>query len=180
MYQEIRFAGFGGQGIILAGYITGRAVTIYDKLFATLVQNYGPESRGGACSAQLIISDEPISYPNLTRPDILVVMSQEAWNKYAGEVKPGGIMLVEEDMVTVEKPRPDIKMVRIPATRLAEEIGKKMVANIVMLGALTATAKIIPEKAMQSAIKSAVPPGTEDLNLKAFRKGFEYASNLTM
>jgi len=178
MYQEIRFAGFGGQGIILAGYITGRAVTIYDKLFATLVQNYGPESRGGACSAQLIISDEPISYPNLTRPDILVVMSQEAWNKYAGEVKPGGIMLVEEDMVTVEKPRPDIKMVRIPATRLAEEIGKKMVANIVMLGALTATAKIIPEKAMQSAIKSSVPPGTENLNLTAFQKGIDCVSKL--
>jgi 2-oxoglutarate ferredoxin oxidoreductase subunit gamma len=179
MYSEIRFAGFGGQGIIKAGEITGKAVTNYDNYFATMVQNYGPESRGGASSAQLIISSESISYPIVTQPDILVAMSQEAYNKYTLELKPGGIMLVEADMVTLENPRSDIRIIKIPATRLAEESGKKMVANIVMLGALTVFTEAITKKALISAIQSTVPPGTEDINLKAFQKGIDCASALT-
>src|SRR3989339_1754874 len=101
MNKELRFTGFGGQGIILAGYITGKAAAIYADLYATLTQNYGPESRGGASSAQLIISNEPIFYPNITRPDILVAMSQEGYSKYKDELKPGGIMLIDEDLVKI-------------------------------------------------------------------------------
>ncbi|MBU0765175.1 MAG: 2-oxoacid:acceptor oxidoreductase family protein, partial [Bacteroidetes bacterium] len=115
---EIRVTGFGGQGIILAGYIIGKAASIYANLHATLTQNYGPESRGGASSAQLIISNEQIFYPNITQPDILLAMSQEGYSKYKNELKPDGIMLVDEDLVKLTRPRTDVKIVKVPATRL--------------------------------------------------------------
>lgn len=174
MHSEIKFSGLGGQGIILAGYITGKAATIFDDLHATFVQSYGPESRGGACSAQLIIADQPVAYPLLTQPDILVVMSQEAYYKYSKELKPGGMMLVEEDMVKLENPPANVKIVKIPASKLAEKLGKRMVANIVMLGFFTAQTKAVSLEAMKSAIKDSVPPGTEELNLKAFQLGYDY------
>jgi len=173
-YSEIRFSGLGGQGIILTGYITGKAATIFDNLHATFVQSYGPESRGGACSAQLIVSDKEVDYPLITKPDILIVMSQEAYYKYAKELKPNGIMLVEEDMVKLENARTDVKILKIPASKLAEKLGKRMVANIVMLGFFTAQAKTVSVKAMQEAIKDSVPHGTEELNLKAFQLGYDY------
>jgi len=185
MLKEIRFTGFGGQGIILAGYITGKAATIFDNLHATFVQSYGPESRGGACSAQLVISERPVAYPNITRPDILVAMSQEAYSKYYSEVKPNGIILIEEDLVTPyliqgKKPRQDVKFAAIPATRIAEQMGKKVVANMVMLGFFTAVTKAVSTEAMKQAIKTSVPKGTEELNLKAFQKGYEYGIKCLM
>lgn len=173
-HTEIKFSGLGGQGIILAGYITGKAATIFDNIHATFVQSYGPESRGGACSAQLIVADQQITYPLLTQPDILVVMSQEAYHKYAKELKPGGMMLVEEDMVKMENPPANVKIVKIPASKLAEKLGKRMVANIVMLGFFTAQTKAVSLEGMKSAIKDSVPPGTEELNLKAFQLGYDY------
>ena len=173
--KELRFTGFGGQGIILAGYITGKAAAIYADLYATLTQNYGPESRGGASSAQLIISDEPIFYPNITRPDILVAMSQEGYSKYKDELKPGGIMLIDEDLVKISDAKgANVKIARIPATRLAEQLGKKMVANIVMLGFTNGQTKILPRKAMEEAIKTSVPPVSIELNMQAFDMGFRY------
>ncbi|MBI4833789.1 MAG: 2-oxoacid:acceptor oxidoreductase family protein [Planctomycetes bacterium] len=177
MNKEIIFSGLGGQGIILTGYIAGKAASIYDDLFATMVQSYGPESRGGSCSTQVIVSDKDVTYPIVTHPDVLIVMSQGAYNKYAADLKPGGIMLVEQDMVKMDAPRKDVKIFKIPASKLAEEVGKRMVANIVMLGFFAAKAKVVSEKAMQEAIKSSVPPGTEELNIKAFLKGFNYAGN---
>lgn len=173
MNKELRFTGFGGQGIILAGHITGKAAAIYSDLHATLTQNYGPESRGGASSAQLVISDKPIFYPNITRPDILVAMSQEGYSKNKDEVRPGGIMLIDGDLVKPE-PRNDITIAKIPATRLAEQLGKKMTANIVMLGFMAGQTRILPRKAMEEAIKSSVPPASIELNMQAFDKGFNY------
>ena len=195
---EIRFTGFGGQGIILAGHIIGKAASIYANLHATLTQNYGPESRGGASSAQLIISNEQIFYPNITQPDILLAMSQEGYSQYKNEVKPDGIMLVDEDLVKISKPRTDVKIVKVPATRLAEQLGKRMVANIVMLGFMAGQIHPSPEEqadhrlyigfskptkcgpdivsreAMENAIKSSVPPGSIELNMKAFDMGFNW------
>lgn len=173
-HLEIKFSGLGGQGIILAGYITGQAVTIYDKNFATFIQSYGPESRGGACTGQLIISDKPIAYPMVTQPDILILMSQEAYYKYARQLKAGGVMLVESDMVKLDHPPKDVKIFGIPATRLAEKIGKRMTANMVMLGFFTAQTKAVSPAAMRSAITASVPHGTEDLNLRAFQIGYDY------
>ncbi|MBI4712476.1 MAG: 2-oxoacid:acceptor oxidoreductase family protein [Planctomycetes bacterium] len=174
MYKEIRFTGFGGQGIILVGHIVGDAATIHENKQATLTQSYGPESRGGACSAQLIISDKPINYPHLTSPDILFAMSPEGYHKYKNEVKPGGIILVEEN-IPVNNPPRGIKLVHIPATRLAEGLGKKIVANMIMLGALAAITKIVGQAALRKAIAASVPRGTDEFNLKAFETGIDYA-----
>ena len=131
---EIRIAGFGGQGVILAATVIGKAASIYQGAFATMTQNFGPEARGGSCSAQVILSEEPILYPYVTQPDILVVMSQEAYGKFAPELKDGGILIVEQDLVRVPTFLITARVYSVPATRLAEELGKRMVLNIVMVG----------------------------------------------
>src|ERR1700757_2808841 len=125
---EIRVAGFGGQGVILSAIVLGKAASIYENGFATMTQNFGPEARGGACSAQLVISDEPVLYPYVTQPDIMVIMSQEAYNRFAQELKPGGLLIIEEDLVRVSN-TDNRKVYSIPATRFAEELGKRMVLN---------------------------------------------------
>ena len=126
---EMRLSGFGGQGIITAGYILGKAVALYDKRNVTLIKSYGPESRGGASSAQIIISDQEINYPRITEPVLLVAMSQEAYSKYIQELKSGGLLLVDVDLVELDQPRNDICVRAIPATRIAEhELGRKIVA----------------------------------------------------
>ena len=106
---EIRVAGFGGQGVILSAIVLGKAASIYENGFATMTQNFGPEARGGACSAQLVLSDSPVLYPYVTRPDIMVVMSQEAYNRFAPELKPEGILIIEEDLVRVSDLKGDPK-----------------------------------------------------------------------
>ncbi|MFQ6103902.1 MAG: 2-oxoacid:acceptor oxidoreductase family protein [Candidatus Glassbacteria bacterium] len=176
-YNEVRIAGFGGQGIILAGAITGQAAAIYDGKNATLVKAYGPEARGGACSAQLIISDEQIYYPYVKEPDTLVVMSQEAFVKFVDELREGGFLIVDEDLVKkgdYEAVADKFNLHAIPSTRFAEEMGRRIIANIVMLGFFTATTGLVSASAMESAIEKYVPKGTEALNLEAFRRGFEY------
>ena len=117
MLKELRIAGFGGQGVILSAHILGRAAALHDQGYATMTQNYGPEARGGAASAALIVSDEPILYPYLTSPDILVVLSQEAYTRFTPELKENGILLVEEDMVRLENRPQHIRVYGIPATR---------------------------------------------------------------
>jgi 2-oxoglutarate ferredoxin oxidoreductase subunit gamma len=173
-HVEIRFCGFGGQGIILAGYIAGKAATLFDRRHATLTQSYGPESRGGACSAELIISDEPILYPHLLRPDVLVAMSQPAYERYRHELAPGGLLLVDADLVRPEEESSRVRLYAVPATRLAEELGRSVVANIVMLGFFTAVAQVISEDGMLSAILDSVPAGTEELNRRAFETGLSW------
>jgi 2-oxoglutarate ferredoxin oxidoreductase subunit gamma len=176
----LRISGFGGQGVILAGYVVGKAAALYDHRYATLVQSYGPEARGSACSAQVIISDEPIHYPYLTGSDILIAMSQEAYTSFAGEVVPGGVLLLDEDLVVGETVRPDVRLFRIPATRLAEEIGHRIVANVVMLGSLTALAPVTTVKAMMQALASSFPPTVLAVNQKAFELGYESARALPL
>jgi len=171
---EIRLSGFGGQGIILSGYIVGKAAAIYDKKQATFTQSYGPESRGGACSAQVIISDEPVHYPHLIAPSVLVVMSQEAYNKYAPTLREGAVLIVDEDLVEVHDLPKGVKLFSIPATRLAEELGRKIVANIVMLGFFAAVTDVASVEALREAVRTSVPKGTEELNLEAFEKGYQY------
>jgi 2-oxoglutarate ferredoxin oxidoreductase subunit gamma len=175
---EIKIGGFGGQGVILSGYIIGRAASIYDNKFATMIQAFGPEARGSSASAQLIISDETIAYPYITAPNLMVLMSQEAYIKFSSELIAGGILITEEELVTPNNLRKDIKHYSIPATRFAEELGKKMVLNIIMVGFTTAITKIVNEKAMIEAVKVSVPKGTEELNLKAFLKGLDYGKKL--
>ena len=173
MRQEIRFAGFGGQGIVLSGYITGKAAAVYDEKQAIFTQSYGPEARGGACSAQLVVDTEDIDYPLVSQPDITVIMSQEAFNKFAKDSKPGSTMIVDQDLVETDMEGENVY--RVPMTRLAEEMGRRIVANIVMLGAFTAVTGLISKDAMLESVKSSVPPKTIDLNVKAFEAGYEYA-----
>jgi len=174
---EIKIGGFGGQGVILSGYIIGRAASIYDSKNATMIQSFGPEARGSACSAQVIVAEDMIDYPYLTTPQIMVVMSQEAYTKFSPELAPGGILITEEELVNPLNLRKDIKHFSIPATRLAEELGKKMVLNIVMMGYMTAVTKLIEKEAMRKAVEVSVPKGTQELNLNAFEKGYDYFNN---
>jgi 2-oxoglutarate ferredoxin oxidoreductase subunit gamma len=177
--SEIRIAGFGGQGVILAGMVLGKAATLYDNKFVTLTQSFGPEARGSACSVQLIVSPEPVLFPYITRPDILVVMSQEACARFCSEIKPGGLLLHEQDLIKLSKKcAPGVKTFGIPATRLAEELGRKLVLNMVMVGFVTAITALIAPGAVRRAVETSVPKGTEKLNLAAFEKGFEYGRNL--
>jgi 2-oxoglutarate ferredoxin oxidoreductase subunit gamma len=171
---EIRLAGFGGQGVILAGMIIGRAAAIYENLQATLIQSFGPEARGGACSAQVIVSPEPIYYPYVGKSDILVLMSQEAARLFAPRVNDDGLILFEQDLVD-EKTLPDgVQAYGVPATRIAEELRRRMILNIVMVGFFTAVSGTLSKEACQKAVRASVPRGTESLNMKAFERGYRY------
>jgi len=173
---EIRIAGFGGQGVILSAIVLGRAASIHQSAFATMTQNFGPEARGGACSAQLILSDSPVLYPYVTSPDILVVMSQEAYSRFMPEMKDGGILIIEQDLVRVDGLKPGVQVYSVPATRIAEELGKRMVLNSVMVGFFTAITRLLEPDAVRKAVADSVPSAFREINLKAFEKGFEYAS----
>lgn len=175
---EIKIGGFGGQGVILSGYILGRAATIYDNRHATMIQAFGPEARGSACSVQLIVSDDPIAYPYITVPKVLVVMSQEAYSKFSPELAPGGLLITEKELVSAVGLRKDVRHIAIPATRIAEELGKRMVLNIVMMGFLTAVSDVAGADAMRKAVKVSVPKGTEELNLSAFERGYQHGMSL--
>ena len=174
---EIRIAGFGGQGIILAGYIIGKAAAIYDNKHSTLIQSFGPEARGSACSAQVLISPTPILYPYLIIPNISVILSRDAYDKFGKELAAGGTMLIEKDLVSLEKARKDINLYAIPATRLAEEMGRKIIMNIITVGFFSAVTGITSYEATKKAVETSVPPGTEELNLKAFETGYEYGKD---
>lgn len=173
--REVQISGFGGQGIILAGYILGKAAAIYDGLEATFTQSYGPESRGGACSAQVVLADEPIHYPHLIRPQVLVAMSQQACNTYLPSLAEDGILIVDEDLVEPPEVPPTVQVYRVPATRLAEEMGFGMCANIVMLGFLVGVTGLVSLDALRKAVETSVPGGTAEMNLQALARGLEEA-----
>lgn len=177
-FTEIRIAGFGGQGVILAATVIGKANALFQGGFATMTQSFGPEARGGSSSAQVILSAEPILYPYITRPDILVVMSQEAFTRFAPELKPGGILITENELVRVDKMPANVQAFGVPATRLAEELGRKVVLNIVMTGFFGAVTQLLDRDALRQAVADSVPPALQKLNLEAFDKGFEFGTNL--
>jgi 2-oxoglutarate ferredoxin oxidoreductase subunit gamma len=175
---ELRIAGFGGQGVILSAVVLGKAASIYENGFATMTQNFGPEARGGACSAQLVISDSPVLYPYVTRPDIMVIMSQEAYNRFASELRPGGVLIIEEDLVRVSDLKGDLKVYSVPATRFAEELGKRMVLNSVLVGFFTAVTKLLSADSVRKAVADSVPSASRELNLKAFDRGLVYGNSM--
>ncbi|MFC1890835.1 2-oxoacid:acceptor oxidoreductase family protein [Thermodesulfobacteriota bacterium] len=170
--KEIIITGFGGQGIVLAGRILGQAASLGDNKQSTLVQSYGPEARGGACSADVIISDNTIHYPNVRHPDILVCMSKSGFDKFIDQMKEDGTLLIDQDLVEMGKNKR--KAYAIPATRMAEELGRKMMANIIMLGFFTSITQAISVDAARNTVIESVPKGTEEMNTKAFNKGYDY------
>lgn len=172
--NEIRFSGFGGQGIIRQGLILGKALSIYDNKFATMTQSFGPEARGSACSSQVVVSDERVLYPYVTKPEVLVAMSQEAYEKYEPELREGGTLIIDSDLVRLKPSTRKIKIYSIPSTRFAEEIGNRIYANLVMLGFFAAVTKIVTPEAIKKALPGLVPSRYLDTNIKAFDKGFNY------
>ena len=176
---EIRIAGFGGQGVILAATVIGKAACIYENGYATMTQAFGPEARGGAASAQLVLSDEPVLYPYVHAPNVLVVMAQEAYTKFAPEIRADGILIIETDLVRVTSAvKQGVRIYGVPATRLAEQLGKKMVLNIVLTGFFTAVTGLLSADSVKSAILDSVPAHSKELNIKAFESGFEYGQKV--
>ncbi len=173
MRHEVRFSGFGGQGIILSAVILGRAAVMYDGRYAVQTQVYGPEARGGASMSAVVIDDEPILYPKVTNPDIYVIMSEEGFEKYGKSAAGEAVMVLDSTLV---RSRAGCRTVEIPATREAREtLGREIVANIIMLGALVATTGVVGSGAIEKAVLDSVPKGTEALNTKALKRGFELA-----
>lgn len=171
--KEIRIAGFGGQGVVLSGLILGQAASIYDDGFSALTQSYGPEARGGSCTAEVVISDEPIGYPYVQSPNVLIILSQEAYNKYSQDLPAGALMIIDPDLVKPE-PSQNPAPLSIPATRMARDMGRTVVANIIILGFLAAVSDLIPPEALKNSVLASVPKGTEEFNTKAFELGYNY------
>jgi 2-oxoglutarate ferredoxin oxidoreductase subunit gamma len=171
--MEIKFSGFGGQGIIRMGLILGKAASIYDNKSATLTQSFGPEARGGACSAQLIVSDAEILYPYLTTPEVLVAMSQEAYDRFEPGLRTNGVLLTEQDLVRAHPPRGNIRAYSVTATRIAEQMGNRMFANMVMLGFMAAIIKVVGRNSLHKALPGMVPERSIAKNLEAMDRGWE-------
>lgn len=171
MRHEVRFSGYGGQGIILSAVILGRAAALYDEKYAVQTQVYGPEARGGASMGQVVIDDLPILYPEVTDPDIYIIMSQQGFEKYGVAARDDAVMVLDADLV---RSRPVCRYHEIPATAEAKEnLGREIVANIVMMGALVAITGVVSREAIERAVLDSVPKGTESLNTRALKRGFE-------
>jgi 2-oxoglutarate ferredoxin oxidoreductase subunit gamma len=177
---EIRIAGFGGQGVVLAGVLLGTAAAVTDGRRAVQTQSYGAAARGGGARSEVVIAGEPIVYPRVTHPDIMVAMSEEAMKKYGADMRPAGFLIIDSDLVKTVN-RDDVRLVAIPASNLAtQELGRTIVANLVMLGVLVAKTGIVSSEGMEAAIRDNVPPKTIDLNLKAFRRGLELGASASI
>lgn len=175
---ELRFSGSGGQGMILAGIIMAEAACIYGEKNAVQSQSYGPESRGGASKAEVIISSQPIDYPKATSIDCMLAMTQEACTKYSSDIKPGGILLIDSDEVK-DVPKGNFKVLSFPIIETArKELGKTIVANIISLGMITELTGVVTHEAIEKAVLSRVPQAFLELNKKAIQIGFERAKSL--
>jgi 2-oxoglutarate ferredoxin oxidoreductase subunit gamma len=172
--REIRITGYGGQGVIKTGYIFGKAAAIHDGLNSTMTQSFGPEARGSACASALVIDEGEIAYPYLRATDVLVALSKEGYEKYESELKDDGVLVYDVDLVEPQPPRGKMKQHGIPATRIAEELGNRIVQNIVAVGFATAATGIVSKEAARQAVESSVPERMIEMNMKAFERGYEY------
>jgi 2-oxoglutarate ferredoxin oxidoreductase subunit gamma len=171
---EIRIAGFGGQGVVTVGKIVGAAAALYDNKNAVQTQSYGPESRGGACKSEVVLSDGQIHYPKVRTADVLVALSQPALDIYLKDLKSGGLLIIDPLTVIKEVPRTDVKVVKVPTAEIAMKVGNKRFQNMVALGSLASLTGVISPEAFKKAIQDAVPPKTLSQNLEAFEKGMDY------
>ncbi len=172
---ELRFSGAGGQGLILAGVIMAEAASIYDGKQAVQSQSYGPEARGGASKSEVIISDNTIDYPKATVVDALLALTQEACDKYSHDLKEGGVLLLDSDLVK-KQPQGNFNVVSFPIINTAKnEVGREIVANIVALGAMVALTGVVSRESAEKAVLARVPEAFLELNKKAFNMGYEKA-----
>ena len=175
MKHDIRIAGFGGQGVILAGFIVGKAACVFGPYNAVQSQSYGPEARGGAARSEVIISDERIGYPRPTSADLFVAMAQEAFNSYQHDLHDKTIIIIDQDLV----PNHDIgrPVYKVRAQKIAEDLGNKIVTNIAMVGIMTGIYDLFEYEAMKKAVMDSVPKRFMQLNLDAFDNGYEAGKN---
>jgi len=175
MKKEMRICGFGGQGVILSGFIFGKAASVFMDYNAVQSQSYGPEARGGAARSEVIISDEKIGYPRPTSVDFFIAMSQEAFDTYRKDIRKDTVVVIDPDLV----PKYNIgqPVHKVHAQKIAEELGNKIVTNIVMVGAATAIFDVVKHDAVREAVVDSVPKRFIDLNKKAFEKGLEAGKN---
>lgn len=177
MRYEMRLSGEGGQGLITGGIIIAEAA-ILDGLNAVQTQSYGPESRGGASKAEVIISDGDIDYPKVTNPDLFLAMTQEAFDRYVADLKAEGLLLVDSTFVT-RLPAGESRLHALPITELARErLGREIVANIIAVGTIVALSQVVSRSAIETAVLRRVPKGTEDLNRRALALGFAVAEEV--
>lgn len=169
---ELRLSGTGGQGLILAGILLAEAAGVYEGKHVVQTQSYGPEARGGASRSDVIISDQEILFPEVEQPDILLCMSAESCRRYSGQVKPGGTIIVDPLYVS-EVSSPGALVYRVETTRLADELGRRIVANVVALGAVAALTGVVGHDALERAVLRRAPRGTEELNRRALEAGFQ-------
>ena len=175
---EIRLSGSGGQGLMTAGMILGEAASLFDGKFVVQTQSYGAEARGGACKSELIISDREINYPKPTKVDLLLVLSQPAYDKYIGDMKESGVVVVDSSLIRYNKGK---GVYPIPITELAgEKVGLKVTANIVSLGIICSLTNVVSYEALERALLYRIPSGTEEINKRALRLGreTEYRDNI--
>ncbi len=169
----MRIAGFGGQGVVLAGQIVGQAVAIYDKQYASFTQNYGPEARGGSCTAEIVAAEDPIGYPYLTQPNVVITLSQDAYNKYGKDLPEDTLLILDPDLVKPEASQKH-SYLSVPANRTARDMGRTVVANIVLLGFLAAVSDFVTAEALRQSVLASVPRGTGEFNMKAFEAGYKH------
>ncbi|MGI6663123.1 MAG: 2-oxoacid:acceptor oxidoreductase family protein [Bacillota bacterium] len=177
MRKEFRLAGAGGQGLITAAIILAAAAAEHTEYNAVQSQSYGPESRGGSSKADVIISTDEIDYPEIKSPEILLVMTQEACDKFVPGVRPGGMVIVDDTYVK-DVPPIDAKVIKYSISAKAKELGREIVANIVALGLLVGLTGIVPEEAALQSVLARVPKGTEELNKTAFLAGIQAAKEV--
>ncbi len=175
MKKEYRICGFGGQGVILAGFIIGKAACVFSDFNAVQSQSYGPEARGGAARSEVIVSDEKIGYPRPTSCDLMVAMAQEAFNTYRTDIRDDTVLIIDPDLV----PNHDIgrPLYKVRVQKIAEGLGNKIVTNIAMVGALTGIDDTLSPEAVKKAVIDSVPKRFMELNINAFEKGFEAGKN---
>lgn len=178
---EIRMSGFGGQGIILMGKVLGSAAALHHDHHATLIQSYGPETRGSSCRVDLILDAKPIDFPYLTRPQLLVTLSQAAFQLYRPTLAAGGVLIYEEDLVSLgdadrdgHGDEPTATRHPVPAVKLAEECGGRIMANIVVLGYIAAITDWVSLDALAKTIKGKMAPALAEKNLAAVQCGYEF------
>lgn len=174
MRKDIRLCGKGGQGIMLSGFVLGKAASVFHDYNAVQMQSYGPEARGGAARSEVVISDEEIGYCGLYQADYMMVMSQEAYNKYNEDIAEDAVLLVDPNLVT----EVEHDFIGIPGTEIAEELGAKIVANIVMLGAFNEAGELVPQDSLEESVENSVPSRFTELNLKALREGIDRAKEV--
>ena len=174
--RTIRFGGFGGQGIVLSSVVFGLAA-VHDGKYVCQRASYGSEARGGKCKSEVIISDEEISYPLIDDLQVLVVMSQQAIDSYLDELRPGGTLFIDPNMVD-EVHRTDVRVIRVPAAKKADSLGNRIVANMVMLGALRAETGSVSKESLHKAMRESVADRFVDINTRALEAGENLVTEL--